>query len=149
MGRLSLHLPNLAQEKQAKASSVLNARPRSLLSPRVKTARTKTACLIWLASSRSRPTSNRLRRLRRSQLSTWLSSARLNRSSRRPKRGQSLPWFCKQRIKRKLPCVPIPASQSTFLGVEIRRKSSYKYLLFTHDPHPDHRDRKQEEMQSY
>merc|ERR1711976_874343 len=48
--------------------------------------------LSWPTSSklRSRPTRSRLRRLRRLLPSTWPSSARLNKSLRRLKRGQSL-----------------------------------------------------------
>merc|ERR1711862_878632 len=45
--------------------------------------------------TRSRPTSSRLRRLRRSPPSTWPSSARPSRSSRRPRSVPSSPWFCK------------------------------------------------------
>merc|ERR1712112_376078 len=43
-----------------------------------------------------KPTSNRLRRLKRLLLSTWPSLGRLNKSLRRLRRGQSSQWFCKQ-----------------------------------------------------
>merc|ERR1712107_402268 len=47
--------------------------------------------LLVSCSPRSRPTRSRLRRLRRSPLSTWLSSGRLSRSLRRPRTEQGCP----------------------------------------------------------
>merc|ERR1712107_170665 len=47
--------------------------------------------LLVSCSPRSRPTRSRLRRLRRSPLSTWLSSGRLSRSLRRLRTAQGCP----------------------------------------------------------
>merc|ERR1719378_1568379 len=81
--RLSLPAPSPALERPPRLTRELSARPRSLPLPRVRTRRTRTVCLSLPASCRSRPTSSRLRRLRRLPPSTWLSSARPSRSLRR------------------------------------------------------------------
>merc|ERR1719320_1062252 len=75
----------------------LSARAKSSPLPKEKIGRTRTACLNLLQSSkgRSKPTNSRWRRLKRLQLSTLQSSGRLNKSSRRLRREQSLLWFCK------------------------------------------------------
>merc|ERR1711890_95497 len=89
--------PSLPTHRHALGSilrliSVLNERARSSSSLLVRTRRTRIACPTLLLSSslRSRLTSSRLKRLRRSLLSTWPSSGRPNRSWRRPMRGPSL-----------------------------------------------------------
>merc|ERR1739844_253149 len=69
---------------------------------------------------RLRPTNSKLRRLRRLLLSTWQSSARLNKNLRKPKKGQSLPWFCKNIINPS----PAPSNLETLLEVEIRKNLS-------------------------
>merc|ERR1711999_34971 len=91
--RLSWPQPRAALVRPPRPSRGLSARPRSWPSPRVRTRRTRTACLSWPAScrARSRPTSSRLRRPRRLLPSTWPSSARRSRSWRRPRREPSLP----------------------------------------------------------
>merc|ERR1712106_1305679 len=90
--RLSLLLHSLALVKQPRPSREVTARLRSLLLLREKTERIKTVCLTWLPSSkeRSRPTSNRLRKLKKLQLLTWPSSGKLNKSLRRLKREQQI-----------------------------------------------------------
>merc|ERR1712226_396512 len=82
-----------ALESLPRLTSVLSASARSWCSPPVRTRRTRTACRTWPPSCRprSRPTSSRLRRLRRSLLSTWPSSGRPSRSWRRPRREPSWP----------------------------------------------------------
>merc|ERR1712098_65479 len=96
--RLSLPAPSPALERPPRLTRERSARPRSLPLPRVRTRRTRTVCLSLPASCRrrSRPTSSRLRRLRRLPPSTWLSSARPSRSLRRLRREPSLPWLSKQ-----------------------------------------------------
>merc|ERR1712029_902753 len=95
--KLSLHPLRAAPVKPPRLTRGLSARPRSLPLPWERTRRTKTAWLILQASfkERSRHTSNKLRRLKKLQLSILLSSGRLNKTSKKPKKGPSLPWFCK------------------------------------------------------
>merc|ERR1711953_1414691 len=74
----------------------LSATSRNSNSKLMKTTRTKTVCLSWPTSSklRSRLTRSKLRRLKSLLPSTWPSSARLNKSLRKPKKGprwQELP----------------------------------------------------------
>merc|ERR1711890_66397 len=89
--------PSLPTHRHALGSllrliSVLNESARSSSSLLVRTRRTRIACPTLLLSSslRSRLTSSRLKRLRRSLLSTWPSSGRPSRSWRRPRKGPSL-----------------------------------------------------------
>merc|ERR1711892_533598 len=76
------------------------------------------ACLTWLPNSkeRSRPTSNRLRKLKKLQLLTWPSSGKLNKSLRRLKREQSLPWCCKQIKQRNLNPLPARSLEENTIG---------------------------------
>merc|ERR1712066_604789 len=95
--RLSWPPPSPALVRPPRPSREPSARPRSSPSPRVRTRRTRTACPSSppCCRTRSRPTSSRSRRLRRLPPSTWPSSARPSRSSRRPRSAPSSPWFCK------------------------------------------------------
>merc|ERR1712105_210279 len=97
-GSLSLNLEqhNLALVKLQSPSNVQSARVRNLLLLKERIGKTKIVCLSWLESCRSRHTNSKLKRLRRLLLSTWPSSERLNKSLRKLKKEQSLPWFCKQ-----------------------------------------------------
>merc|ERR1719468_1285598 len=96
--RLSWDLSNLIPLGLQSASRRLSAVSRSSNSNKMRTTRTKTACLSWLTSFnlRSRPTRSRLRRLRRLLLLTWPSSARLNKSLRRLRTGPSRPSLSSQ-----------------------------------------------------
>merc|ERR1712136_492402 len=80
-------------ERTTRPSKGQSVASRSSSSNKMKIARIKTACLSWLPSCnpRLRPTSNRLRRLRRLLLSTWPSSGRLNKSLRKLRSAQSWP----------------------------------------------------------
>merc|ERR1711890_220869 len=117
--------PSLPTHRHALGSllrliSVLNESARSSSSLLVRTRRTRIACPTLLLSSslRSRLTSSRLKRLRRSLLSTWPSSGRPSRSWRSPRRGPSL---------------LLPSKHKTFeRTVKIRRKSvlgQFKHFL--------------------
>merc|ERR1711992_450608 len=120
--RLSWPPPSPALVRPPRPSREPSARPRSSPSPRVRTRRTRTACLSSPPScrTRSRPTSSRLRRLRRSPPSTWPSSARPSRSSRRPRSAPSSPWFCKL----------MNSYLSMIFSIPLSFKLS-KYLIFT------------------
>merc|ERR1711890_104662 len=82
MGRPSLPTHRHALGSLLRLISVLNESARSSSSLLVRTRRTRIACPTSLLSSslRSRLTSSRLKRLRRSLLSTWPSSGRPSRS---------------------------------------------------------------------
>merc|ERR1712080_91678 len=90
--RPSLPTHRHALESLLRLIRVLNESARSSSSLLARTRRTRIACptLLLSCSLRSRLTSSRLKRLRRSLLSTWPSSGRPSRSWRRPRRGPSL-----------------------------------------------------------
>merc|ERR1712008_219849 len=102
--RLNLDLSNLRLLIPTRASRRLSAASRNFNSNKMKTTRTKIACLIWLASCklRSRLTRSKLKKLRRLLLSTWPSSARPNKTLRKLKRDPR--WlvpplqFCKSTL---------------------------------------------------
>merc|ERR1712129_172441 len=86
----------LSKEKLAKptsASKGLNAISRSFNSKLMKITRTKNVCPSWPASfnKRSRPTRSKLRRLKKLPPLTWLNSARLNKTLRKPRRDPKWP----------------------------------------------------------
>merc|ERR1712099_93948 len=93
---INLELFKARPLRPIRPSKRLNATSRNSNSKLMKTTRTKTACLSWPTSSklRSRLTRSKLRRLKSLLPSTWPSSARLNKSLRKPKKGprwQELP----------------------------------------------------------
>merc|ERR1711899_411671 len=113
--KLNLAAAKARLVKPSKDSRRLNVASRSFNSNKMRITRTKIACLSWLANfnKRSRPTRSRLRRLKRSLPSTWPNTARLNKNSRKPKKGPKwleinslwpvlLPLACKEyaRIKK-------------------------------------------------
>merc|ERR1712193_394123 len=128
--KLNLAAAKARLVKPSKDSRRLNVASRSFNSNKMRITRTKIACLSWLANfnKRSRPTRSRLRRLKRLLPSTWPSTARLNKSSRRPRRGPKwlephcllpvlLPLACKKyasRIKKDLPIHHLQASNKGF-----------------------------------
>merc|ERR1712008_584076 len=66
---------------------------RSFNSKPMKITRTKNVCPSWPASfnKRSRPTRSKLRRLKKLPPLTWLNSARLNKTLRKPRRDPKWP----------------------------------------------------------
>merc|ERR1712008_40273 len=85
--RLNLDLSNLRLLIPTRASRRLSAASRNFNSNKMKTTRTKIACLIWSANCklRSRLTRHRLKKPRKLLPSTWPSSARLNKIWRKLK----------------------------------------------------------------
>merc|ERR1711935_1311786 len=86
--RLSWALSKEKLEMLTSASKSLNAVSRSFNSKPMKITRTKNVRLSWPASfnKRLRPTRSRLRRLKKLLPLTWLNSARLNKTLRKPRR---------------------------------------------------------------
>merc|ERR1712141_593282 len=86
--KLSLVAFNHVPKKTTRHSNVLNVVSRNCNSNRTKTRRIKIVCLIWLSNCkpRSRPISNKLKKLKKLLLSTWLNTEKLNKSLKKPKK---------------------------------------------------------------
>merc|ERR1711997_1335677 len=112
--RLNLDLSNLRLLIPTRASRRLSAASRNFNSNKMKTTRTKIACLIWLASCklRSRLTRSKLKKLRRLLLSTWPSSARPNKTLKKLKKEPR--WlvpplqFCKSTLPQSISHEELP-----------------------------------------
>merc|ERR1712029_41706 len=132
--RLSLDLSKARHLRPSKPSKRLSAASRSSNSRLMRITKTKTAWVNWPTSfnPRLRPTRSRLKRLKSLLLSTWLSSARLNKSLRRLKRG--LRWLELNFLlsaKPLLPCKLAFVDSTSSLPVFPYHQQQVAYSMFT------------------
>merc|ERR1712037_833496 len=87
--RLNLDLSNLRLPTLTRVTKRLSAASRNFNSNKMRTTRTKIACLIWPANCklRSRLTRHKLKKPRKLLPLTWPSSARLNKIWRKLSQG--------------------------------------------------------------
>merc|ERR1711971_792778 len=91
--RLNLDLSNLRLLTLTRVTKRLSAKSRNFNSNKMKTTRTKIACLTWPANCklRSRLTRHKLKKPRKLLPSTWPSSARLNKIWRKLRQDPKWP----------------------------------------------------------
>merc|ERR1711997_210500 len=89
--KLNLEAFNHAPKKTTKPSNEQSAVSRNCNSNKMKTKRTKIACLNWLQNCKlkSRPTNSKSKKQKKLPPLTWLSIEKLNKSLRKPRKGLS------------------------------------------------------------